>query len=71
LFMAPSLAREDFQPSISKGGRSVPTFEDVVEIGAKSPTLFRKNFFGANFQASCGESNAGILSTKYPAKPSI
>jgi len=49
----------------------VPTFEDGVEIGAKSLKLFRKNFSGANFQASCEESNEGILSTKYPAKPSI
>jgi hypothetical protein len=47
--MAPSLAREDFQPSISKGGRSVPTFEEAKEIDAKSLFPFRKNLFGANF----------------------
>ena|GEM_PF-1739812 len=49
----------------------MPTFDDGIEIDAKSLTLLRKNFFGANFEASSGESNAGILSTKYPAKPSI
>jgi hypothetical protein len=49
----------------------VPTFEDVFEIEAKSLTLLRKIFFGANFQASSGESNAGILSIMYPAKPWI
>lgn len=35
LFLAPTLAREDFQPSISKGGRSVPTFDEAIEISAK------------------------------------